>query len=250
MRRWILRAACALVLGGIAPAGLSAQTNVAHHGDPYRAATPYNATTMTRVAPNPANNLHNFSLGCDIPNLNPAGYVPPPCDCPLFGGCGSIFGGCGPSCGCDTGCGGSLLGGRFAIGDGCGLRRWSRFAVGGGCCDTGCNSGCAPAPAPASPPAPAPAAMPKAETKPASYIEPVGFWDFKDRKAAREEQQPNNYNCLNCPQDVRRKHTIPSPSLLGCQSCSTFESEGVFLFGSCRQFFGEPTHNWMLGRTR
>jgi len=105
----------------------------------------------------------------------------------------------------------------------------------------------APVPVPA-----APKELPKAEGKPVSYeeIEPVAFWDFADawkQKKARADERVNG--CENCPpHGPLPKHLYPRASTLGCTGCSTGCSEGVFIFGSCRQFFGEPTYHWLHGK--
>jgi hypothetical protein len=92
--------------------------------------------------------------------------------------------------------------------------------------------------------------MPATEAKPVSYIEPVAFWNiFENHKAKKERAEERENGCLNCPpHGPTPKHTLPRASTLGCTGCGTFESEAVFLFGSCRQFFGEPTWKWMHGK--
>jgi hypothetical protein len=80
-----------------------------------------------------------------------------------------------------------------------------------------------------------------------SFIEPIGFWTWEKKD---KSNLPVN-SCDSCPPNgPKPKHTSKSPTTLGCASCSTWESEQVFLFGTCRQFFGEPTHAWLHGKTR
>src|SRR5262245_64920721 len=56
------------------PAPLPSQVRpaapVAYDGDAYRNASPYNITTVGRVAPNPQYNRHNFTLPCNNENQN------------------------------------------------------------------------------------------------------------------------------------------------------------------------------------
>ncbi len=265
----------------------------------FRAATPYNATVMSRTTPNPALNHPNFALDCENANQNFDKYVHGDC----WGGrCGGKHG-CGRSTGCDSGCGnscGAIFNRHsFGRGNGCcesqscgrdrgcaheGCGRQSCSSCDSGCgspcraifqrpdfnfgrskccsqpscnsCDTGCNSGCtnggcshaAPAAAPAVPPAAPPAPMPPAKpvgVKPIgaaptdSDIQPVGFW-------LRLEKDPAPVPaCESCPQHgPAPKRRLPTPASLNCTGCSTWNSEYVFFFGSCRQFFGEPTHDW------
>jgi hypothetical protein len=86
--------------------------------DPYRAATPYNATVVGRPVPNPSYNRPIFTLPCDIPNQNLDPLVLTP---PDFGAHFRHFsggkGGCGDDCGKGGGCGGlGWLKGKFGKG--------------------------------------------------------------------------------------------------------------------------------------
>jgi hypothetical protein len=57
--------------------------------DVFRAATPYNATVVRRIVPNPANNRPDFTLPCDNCHQNFDPFVPAQPDCiSRFGGCG------------------------------------------------------------------------------------------------------------------------------------------------------------------
>jgi hypothetical protein len=181
-------------------------------------------------------------------------------------GCGNIFGsvnfnrgcgcGCGSSCGttaCNSGCG-ATTSCNTGCGNSCdrGYRSWQRFSCGApsNCgCTTGCNTGCGgcnsatPAIIPAAP------AAPPATMKPVSGIEQDG--DIEQVGCFLRFNKPNTptNDCQQCPQNGGpQKYGIPTPSTLGCMSCSTWESEHVFIFGTCRQFFGEPTHKWLNGK--
>jgi hypothetical protein len=218
---------------------------------PYRAATPYNAIIVHRPVPNPANNMPNLVLSCDIHNQNTDTYVPPPCEWGNWlNRCG---GGCGGGCGaCDNGCG-SLFG-RIDFGRGCGTgncnsgcnscgsgyRGWQRFSCGSNC---GSNAGCGGCNQAAPAPAPANAPMPASNLKPVAEFEQVGcFLRFN---------RPNTptTDCLQCPGNgPPHKYGLPTPGSMGCTGCSTVESESVFIFGTCRQFWGEPTHRWLNGK--
>lgn len=223
---------------------------------PYRAATPYNATIVHRPVPNPSLNMPNYTLSCDVPNQNLQPYVAPPCEFGCgwnrcgwgLGGCGWGLGGCGNhgsnacgACGSTTNCTTC----ENSCDNSCGSRGyagWLRFGCGNNGC--GCSTGCTgnAAPAPTTLPA-VPAAAP-ANIKPVTNIEKVGFWSCKKPQS----QSPAN-DCLACPpHGPKPKHTLPNVSSLGCTGCGTFESEAVFIFGSCRQFFGEPTHRWLHGK--
>jgi hypothetical protein len=218
-----------LVLGVTLPAGLFAEDHGPGPGhaqaqalvpvvlDPYRAASPYNIIVLTRNAPNSANNMPNFTLPCCLPNQNLATYVYPECG-----------GGCGWNGGCDSGCGNS-----------CGAT-FSRHSFGG--CSTGCggcSSGCSGCPG--STPTPAPVVAPIPAAKPVNYIEPISFWS-KDKPTKPRDA------CDSCPPNgPPYKHHMPSAGSLDCTNCTTLESETVFIFGSCRQFFGQPTYHWMHG---
>ena len=79
--------------------------------------------------------------------------------------------------------------------------------------------------------------------KPVSNFEQVGFFI-----RTADPKNPAN-NCQCCPANgPKQRLSVASPSTLGCTGCSTWESEYVFIFGNCRQFFGEPTHRWLSGK--
>jgi len=104
MRRWILRASAAVVLGialsatsfadqPTTPPVPAAPVPAAQplppgaplpHYDPYRAASPYNPIRIDRPVPDPLLNRPNMTLCCDIPNQNLGPYVG-------TAGCGSGF---------------------------------------------------------------------------------------------------------------------------------------------------------------
>jgi len=127
MRRWILRAATAVVLGvalsaasfaadppAPAPAPAPAPPTPAYqplpagapvpYYDPYRAASPYNPIRIDRPVPDPGLNRPNMTLCCDIPNQDLSPYY--------GGGHGFLRGHkCGGGCLSDNGCHGcSTLG--------------------------------------------------------------------------------------------------------------------------------------------
>lgn len=269
MRRWQARIMMALVFGSATPAALVADDldYGAHRAqtrsltpvtlDPYRAASPYNINFVGRNAPNPANNMPNFTLSCDLPNQNLDTYVAPEKDCGCGGGCGSDCGGssCNQGCGgwnfnfkfgcassggcnsCDNGCGSIFSRSNFGCRSSCGNQC--------GCASTcgGCSNGCAGQyVAPAVAPAPAPAAT----TKPVEYVEQIGFW-FKKNPETKPTIPAKD--CDSCPPNgPPPKHTMPSAGSLDCTNCGSLQSEATFIFGSCRQFFGEPTHKWLHGK--
>ena|SRR5579871_3483782 len=129
MRRWILRASAAVVLGVAlsaasfaadppapttpppsAPPAAAAQPLPASAPmpayDAYRAASPYNPTRIDRPVPDPALNMPNMTLPCDIPNQNLAPYTG---GCGCGGGHGFLKGKHGGGCGgngegCCLGC--------------------------------------------------------------------------------------------------------------------------------------------------
>jgi hypothetical protein len=146
IRRWISRAACAMLFGVALPASLAAQDAIplppgtapqvpapaapmppvvvtapqalapvpavpaAVAIDPYHAATPYNPTVVGRTAPNPQWNRTNFTLPCDNPNQNFAPLQLTPHGCGRLG-CGRLGrGGCGNGCGLFGGNGGCGIG--------------------------------------------------------------------------------------------------------------------------------------------
>jgi hypothetical protein len=246
----------AVILAAALPAGVNADPPgplpYVTPACPFRAATPYNAIVVGRPVPNPANTMPSFVLGCDLPNINTDPYVYPPCDwgrgwgcgwgggCHDCGGCGSLFNkfagwGCGGCNSCDSGCGSPFDRFRgFGCGKSCGCA--PACNSGGACGNGSCGASALPAPVPA------PAAKPA--VKPPGGVEPVGFWDRPKRTG---NDRAND--CQRCPPNgPPPKHTSPRATTLGCSSCSTLASEYVFLFGSCKQFFGEPTHGWLHGK--
>ncbi len=284
MRRWVLRLVWAMALGTAMPTGAQAQNErnktdviknpprqvtVAADPCPYRAATSYNAIVVNRPIPNPSLNMPNYVLCCEISNMNPDTYVAPPCEwggrcgCGSNGGCGAILGrhdfGCGnscnkgcsntcdrgcsnwqrPSCGCSNQCG---FNSTRNCGNSCdrGYRFWERSSCGcsnqSGCnsgCNTGCggNSGCKTG-----------CGGCAVNVKPVSYVEQIGYWTRNKKVSPIDD-------CMSCPAGgPKPKHTLPTASGLGCTGCSSFHSEGTFIFGSCHQFFGEPTHKWLYGK--
>lgn len=234
MRRYFIRLFGVVLIGASLPSSLPAQHGD-HAGavvDSYRAASPYNATVVGRPAPNPSYNMVSFTLPCDIPNMNTATYVWPEHDRRF--GCGGALGG-----GCNSGCGNqcSALFSRPSFG--CGHANWQRWSGScGSTCSTSSCGGCA-ATSPCGT-ATAPAVVPATPPQTMPDVKPVGFW----KRAESPVDQ-----CQNCPPNgPKPKHTAQHPGSLGCASCSTVVSESVFLFGSCRQFFGEPTHNWLHGK--
>jgi hypothetical protein len=269
MRRWTLRLVWAMTCGAAMPALAQAQNEnfkmdtmktpphaavVVADPCPYRAATPYNAIVVNRPVPTPALNMPNYVLSCEIPKQNLDAYVAPPCNCGCNrgggcgggcnNGCGSIFGSCNfnRGCGsnsCNTGCGNSCDGG---------YRGWQRFSCGSSN-NCGCNTGCGGCNNPVPAVIPAPAAIPATPAAPISGLKPVG--DFEQVGWFIKSSDPKNpvNDCLQCPQNgPQHKCKLPTPGTLGCTGCSTWESEHVFIFGTCRQFFGEPTHCWLTGK--
>jgi len=276
-----MRLVGAVILASALPAGVNADPPgplaYVTPACPFRAATPYNATVVGRPVPSPANTMPSFVLGCEFPNMNTDPYVYPPCawgcgwggGCNDCGGCGSLFGkfggwGCGSCNTCDSGCGSLFDRFRgFGCGKSCGCEsacnscnacgslfdRFRGFGCGKSCgCESACNScnACGNGSCGGSAiPAPAPAPVAKPAVKAVGGVEPVGFWDKPKKKTANDRAN----ECLNCPPNgPPPKHTSPHATTLGCSSCSTLASEYVFLFGSCKQFFGEPTHGWLHGK--
>jgi hypothetical protein len=66
-------------------------------GNPYQAATPYNATVVSQAVPSPQLNRVEFTLPCNIPNQNLSPYTPTRPDYAGHllggGGCGGAGGG-------------------------------------------------------------------------------------------------------------------------------------------------------------
>ncbi|MFL5329500.1 MAG: hypothetical protein ACJ8C4_11350 [Gemmataceae bacterium] len=231
MRRWYLQLLGAAGLA-VLPSGLLAQsppqrqlppnpppppvpTRISGDPEAFRAASPYNPTFIGRPLPSPIYNLPNFVLCCEWPNQSFEPFVAPNWRdgwgdrCGDYNSCGGIFRrnnfGCG---GCDSGCGG---------------------------CHSGCGcTGNAPA-APPPPPTRAPVQM-----KQVQALEPVGYWFHKEKDPAPVPA------CEACPvHGPAPAHHLPTGANLGCTNCSSWESEAVFVFGSCKQFFGQPTHDWL-----
>lgn len=245
--------------------------------DPFRAATPYNPTRVGREIPDPRLNRPNFTLDCEFENISPDTYVWPEgrwrnrwaergCRSgkSFDGGCGDSCGtcdrhqsDCGQTCGhcekCKSGFGGKLF-------DSCaGWNRWLRFGGSGcggcGSCTRSCETTCTPCKPTCCTPCKPICCTPRKATcqtqrkptcctpsKPAcepsckaGCVRPCGHEQGADENTGDYARRfvlqlcgyhkPSGYSYCN--------------SGFGC---SSFKSECTFIFGSCRQFYCEPTH--------